>query len=224
MLTQKILKKQAADAALKFLERFIEHDIVIGIGTGSTVDCFIDNLSCFKENLTGIISTSNRSTARLIDRGFSIMNLNEVDSITVYIDGADEIDANLHMIKGGGGALTHEKIVASISKHFICIVDESKFVTRLGKFPLPIEVIPIACRAVSRAIENLGGKPTYRSGFTTDNGNIILDVANLNIESILPLESTINSIPGVVSCGLFPNRNTTVVAILATQNGIYYLE
>lgn len=223
MLTQQELKQQAADAALEFVEQVLGPDVVIGVGTGSTADLFIDGLARFKGRLRGAVASSERSAARLAAHGLMVLDLNDVPSMPIYVDGADEIDASLHMIKGGGGALTREKIVASVAQRFICIADESKLVERLGKFPLPVEVIPMAREAVARALTVLGGKPVLRAGFTTDNGNVILDVSGLNIVDAPGLEATINNLPGVVTCGLFALAGADV-ALLATQQGIRRLE
>jgi ribose 5-phosphate isomerase A len=223
MLTQQELKQQAADAALEFVEQVLGHDVVIGVGTGSTADLFIDGLARFKGRLRGAVASSERSAARLAAHGLTVLDLNDVPSMPIYVDGADEIDAYLHMIKGGGGALTREKIVASVAQRFICIADESKLVERLGKFPLPVEVIPMAREAVARALSALGGKPVLRAGFTTDNDNVILDVSGLTIVDASVLEATINNLSGVVTCGLFALAGADV-ALLATQQGIRRLE
>ncbi|CAP42296.1 ribose-5-phosphate isomerase RpiA [Bordetella petrii] len=223
MLTQQELKQQAADAALALIEPLLGPDVIIGVGTGSTADLFIDGLARYRDRLRGTVASSERSAARLAGHGITVLDLNDVTSMPVYVDGADEIDARLHMIKGGGGAQTREKIVASVADRYICIVDESKLVERLGSFPLPVEVIPMARQAVARALVALGGQPRLREGFTTDNGNIILDVAGLQIDDAPALELTVNNLPGVVTCGLFA-RPGADVALLATQNGIRRLE
>jgi len=223
MLTQQELKQQAADAALALIEPLLGPDVIIGVGTGSTADLFIDGLARYRGRLRGTVASSERSAARLAGHGITVLDLNDVTSMPVYVDGADEIDARLHMIKGGGGAQTREKIVASVADRYICIVDESKLVERLGSFPLPVEVIPMARQAVARALVALSGQPRLREGFTTDNGNIILDVADLQIDDAPALELTVNNLPGVVTCGLFA-RPGADVALLATQNGIRRLE
>ncbi|GAB1578424.1 ribose-5-phosphate isomerase RpiA [Bordetella petrii] len=223
MLTQQELKQQAADAALALIEPYIGPDVVIGVGTGSTADLFIDGLARFKGRLRGTVASSERSAARLAGHGLAVLDLNDVTAMPVYVDGADEIDARLHMIKGGGGALTREKIVASVAERFICIADESKLVERLGRFPLPIEVIPMARQAVARALAALGGQPRLREGFTTDNGNVILDVAGLRIDDAPGLEAAVNNLPGVVTCGLFARAGADV-ALLATQDGVRRLD
>lgn len=219
MLTQQQLKQQAADAALEFVAQVAGPDVVIGVGTGSTADLFIDGLARFAGRLRGTVASSERSAHRLAGHGLPVLDLNDVPFMPIYVDGADEIDANLHMIKGGGGALTREKIVASVAERFICIADESKLVQRLGVFPLPVEVIPMAREAVARSLAALGGRPSLREGFVTDNGNIILDVHGLVITDAPGLEARVNDIPGVVTCGLFALHGADV-ALLATQNGI----
>jgi len=219
MLSQQELKQQAADAALEIVEQVAGPDVIIGVGTGSTADLFIDGLARFKGRVRGAVASSERSAKRLQVHGLTVFDLNDVDHMPVYVDGADEIDARLHMIKGGGGAQTREKIVASVADRFVCIADESKLVERLGAFPLPVEVIPMAAAAVARALAKLGGRPVVREGFTTDNGNVILDVAGLDIVDAPALELEVNNIPGVVTCGLF-SRPGADLALLATQNGI----
>jgi ribose 5-phosphate isomerase len=219
MYTQQQLKQQAADAALEYVEAVAAPDVVIGVGTGSTADLFIDGLARFRGRLRGTVASSERSAARLAAHGLPVLDLNDVSSMPLYVDGADEIDQRLHMIKGGGGALTREKIVASVAQRFICIADESKLVVTLGKFPLPVEVIPMARESVARALRKLGGEPALREGFVTDNGNVILDVSGLHIADAPGLESAINDLPGVVTCGLFALRGADV-ALLATQDGV----
>lgn len=223
MLTQQELKQQAADAALKFVEDVAAPDTVIGVGTGSTADLFIDGLAAFKGRIRGTVASSERSAARLAALGIPVLGLNEVDFMPIYVDGADEIDSKLQMIKGGGGALTREKIVSSVATRFICIADESKLVTELGKFPLPLEVIPMALASVSRMVVRLGGKPVLREGFVTDNGNAIIDVHGLAIPRAKEMESLLNNVPGVVTCGLFALQGANV-ALLATQDGIRRLD
>jgi len=223
MLTQQELKQQAADAALKFVEDVAAPDTVIGVGTGSTADLFIDGLAAFKGRIRGTVASSERSAARLAALGIPVLGLNEVDFMPIYVDGADEIDSKLQMIKGGGGALTREKIVSSVATRFICIADESKLVTELGKFPLPLEVIPMALASVSRMVVRLGGKPMLREGFVTDNGNAIIDIHGLAIPRAKEMESLLNDVPGVVTCGLFALQGANV-ALLATQDGIRRLD
>ncbi|WP_054434384.1 ribose-5-phosphate isomerase RpiA, partial [Achromobacter sp. 2789STDY5608633] len=217
------LKQQAADAALELVEQVAGPDVIIGVGTGSTADLFIDGLARFKGRIGGTVASSERSAARLAGHGLKVLDLNDVTSMPIYVDGADEIDANLHMIKGGGGAQTREKIVASVADRFVCIVDESKLVEVMGKFPLPIEVIPMARESVARAMVALGGQPRLREGFVTDNGNVILDVAGLSITDAPGLEARVNNLAGVVTCGLFAIAGADV-ALLATQNGIRRLD
>ncbi|OZI49132.1 ribose-5-phosphate isomerase RpiA [Bordetella genomosp. 5] len=223
MLTQQQLKQQAADAALELVEQVAGPDVVIGVGTGSTADLFIDGLARFKGRIRATVASSERSAARLAGHGLPVLDLNEVESMPIYVDGADELDGDLAMIKGGGGALTREKIVASVADRFICIADESKLVQTLGAFPLPVEVIPMARASVARALAELGGTPRLREGFVTDNGNVILDVAGLSITDARGLETRINDLPGVVTVGLFAIAGADV-ALLATQDGIRRLE
>jgi ribose 5-phosphate isomerase A len=219
MLSQQALKQQAADAALAFITPLLAPDAVIGVGTGSTADLFIDGLATLRGQFRGAVASSERSAKRLTALGILVLDLNEVQTMPVYVDGADEINAQLHMIKGGGGALTREKIVASVAKLFVCIADESKLVDVLGRFPLPIEVLPIALEAVSRMTIGLGGVPALRTGFVTDNGNQIIDVTGLSITDPCALELTLNNVPGVVTNGLFAVRPADI-ALLATQSGI----
>ncbi|MDQ2140058.1 ribose-5-phosphate isomerase RpiA [Alcaligenaceae bacterium B3P038] len=219
MLNQNALKQQAADAALDYVAEVAGPDVIIGVGTGSTADLFIDGLAAFKGRLRGAVASSERSAQRLAAHGIAVLDLNDVEHMPIYVDGADEINAALHMIKGGGGALTREKIVASVADRFICIADESKLVQTLGAFPLPLEVIPMATQAVARAMIALGGQTKVREGFVTDNGNIILDVAGLSITDGADFEARVNHIPGVVTCGLFALAGADV-ALLATQQGI----
>lgn len=219
MLSQQDLKQQAADAALALIEPLLTAQAVIGVGTGSTADLFIDGLAKYRGRFRGAVASSERSAKRLSDLGILVLDLNEVQTMPVYVDGADEINSQLHMIKGGGGALTREKIVSSVAKLFVCIADESKLVENLGQFPLPIEVLPMAREAVARVAQQLGGKPVLRQGFTTDNGNQILDVHGLTINHAPELERQLNNVPGVVTNGLFALRPAEV-ALLATQQGI----
>lgn len=219
MLSQDALKQQAADAALVLVQKVLGPDVVLGVGTGSTADLFIDGLARFKSQFRGAVASSERSAARLKTHGIEVLDLNDVARMPIYVDGADEINARLHMIKGGGGALTREKIVASVADRFVCIADESKLVDTLGRFPLPVEVIPMARQAVARVLTDLGGKPVLREGFVTDNGNVILDVSGLAITDPEGIEAQINHVPGVVTCGLFALSGATV-ALLATQSGI----
>ena len=213
-LTQQELKREVARAALAY----VEDGKVLGVGTGSTVDQFIDQLPTIREKIPACVSSSERSTKRLEALGFKVLDMNEVDEIGVYVDGADEIDAGFSMIKGGGGALTREKIVASISGRFVCIADASKKVPVLGSFPLPVEVIPMAARAVKAKLEALGATVTLRD-FVTDNGCHILDAAGLEITDPKALEAEINAWPGVVTVGLFAARGADVL-LLGTQDGV----
>jgi ribose 5-phosphate isomerase A len=208
-------KKHAALAALKY----VRAGTVLGVGTGSTVNLFIDALAASTVRVSGAVSSSNASTARLEQAGIRVMDLNEVGSLAVYIDGADEATRERHLIKGGGAALTREKIIAAASKQFVCIVDDSKLVATLGRFPLPVEVIPMARRYVSDALTNLGGRPIWRQNVTTDNGNHILDVHDLAIGDPVGLERTINQIVGVVTVGLFAARGADVL-IVASDKGV----
>lgn len=217
-LTQQELKREVALAALAY----VEDGRILGVGTGSTVDQFIDQLPTIREKIPACVSSSERSTKRLEALGFKVLDMNEVDDIGVYVDGADEIDPGFSMIKGGGGALTREKIVASISGRFICIADASKQVPVLGHFPLPVEVIPMAARAVKAKLEALGATVTLRD-FVTDNGCHILDAAGLEIKDPKALEAEINSWPGVVTVGLFAARGADVL-LLGTQDGVKTFE
>jgi len=196
------LKKAAAEAAIEY----IEDDMIIGVGTGSTVNYFIDALAVVKQKIEGTVASSVATEKRLKAHGIPVLDANVVNQIQIYVDGADEVNPHLQLIKGGGGALTREKIIAAIAGQFICITDHSKQVDILGEFPLPIEVIPMARSYVARQIVKLGGDPVYREGFVTDNGNIIVDVFNLQIMEPLKLESAINNIVGVVTNGLFAAR------------------
>ncbi len=223
MLSQQDLKQQAAEAALAYIEPLLTREAVIGVGTGSTADLFIDGLARYKTRFRGAVASSERSAQRLTALGILVLDLNEVATMPVYVDGADEINEQLHMLKGGGGALTREKIVASVAQTFVCIADESKLVQTLGRFPLPIEVLPLAREAVARVVQGLGGVPVLRKGFTTDNGNQILDVQGLSIVDPLGLEQRLNQVPGVVTNGLFAVRSADV-ALLATQQGIRQLK
>ncbi len=208
-------KKAAALAALEFL---IPGE-VLGVGTGSTVNHFIDALSAYRDQIPGAVSSSEASSKRLAAVGIPVVDANSVARLSIYVDGADESDHGLHLIKGGGGALTREKIVAEMADRFVCIADQSKLVATLGKFPLPVEVIPMARNAVARRLEQLGGSVRLREGFTTDNGNIILDVAGLAITDPSGLEAELNQIPGVVCVGLFARRKADVL-LLGTPDGV----
>ncbi|HCM46550.1 MAG TPA: ribose 5-phosphate isomerase A [Colwellia sp.] len=218
-MTQDEMKKSAAIKALEF----IENDTIVGVGTGSTVNFFIDGLASLKGKITGAVSSSEESTKRLKAHGIDVFDLNSVDVLDVYIDGADEITSHMAMIKGGGAALTREKIVAAVAKKFICIADDSKQVKVLGNFPLPVEVIPMARSYVARELVKLGGDPVYRQGVITDNGNVILDVYNLEILDPKLLETQINTIVGVVTNGLFALRGADIL-VLGSTEGIQVIQ
>jgi ribose 5-phosphate isomerase A len=214
-MTQDEMKKAAAIKALEF----IENDTIVGVGTGSTVNHFIDALATIKNKIEGAVSSSEESSKRLKAHGIEVFDLNNIDVLDVYVDGADEITKHMSMIKGGGAALTREKIVAAVAKQFICIADDSKQVEILGGFPLPVEVIPMARSYVARELVKLGGDPEYRQGVVTDNGNVILDVHNLSIIDPKKLEADINAIVGVVTNGLFAQRGADIL-ILGTESGV----
>lgn len=218
-MTQDEMKKAAAEAALAY----VTPDSIVGVGTGSTVNFFIDALATMKNDIEGAVSSSEASTEKLKAHGIEVFDLNHVDALDVYIDGADEITEHMHMIKGGGAALTREKIVAAVAKKFICIADASKQVGVLGNFPLPVEVIPMARSYVARELVKLGGDPVYREGVVTDNGNVILDVHNMKILNPVELEAKINAIVGVVTNGLFADRGADVL-ILGTEQGAKVIE
>jgi len=213
-MTQDELKQAVAKAAIEYVT-----DGLVGVGTGSTANYFIAELAKIKNRIEGAVTSSQATEERLRAAGIPIVDLNSVDELSIYVDGADEITEQLAMIKGGGGALTREKIVAAVAEKFICIADESKLVPVLGNFPLPVEVIPMARSYVARKMAGLGGQPVLRQGFTTDNGNVILDVSGLKILDPVELESTINQIPGVVTNGLFAQRGADVL-LLGTKNGV----
>lgn len=215
MLSQDELKQAVAKAAIEY----VPFDCIVGVGTGSTANFFIDELAKIKSKIRGAVASSEASAKRLESHGIKVLSLNEAGDLPVYVDGADEITRHLHMMKGGGGALTREKIVAAASKKFICVCDASKLVDVLGKFPLPVEVIPMARSSVARQLVKLGGQPTLREGFTTDNGNLILDVSGLQILNPVELESTLDHIAGVVTNGLFARRAADVL-LLGTPEGV----
>lgn len=214
-MNQDEMKQAVAEAALEY----VEAGAIVGVGTGSTANYFIDALAGVKGKIDGTVASSVASAERLKSHGIQVYDLNDVDDIPVYVDGADESNRHLHLIKGGGGALTREKIVAAASRKFVCVADESKLVDILGTFPLPVEVIPMARSYVAREIVKLGGTPVLRTGFTTDNGNIILDVKGLEIMEPVKLETSLNSIVGVVTNGLFAIRPADVL-LLGTSQGI----
>ncbi len=219
MLNQDELKRNVAQAAVEYALSCLQPDSVLGVGTGSTVDFFIDAIAPHRDRFRAAVSSSERSTARLRRLGITVLDLNEVEEMPLYVDGADEVDPGMSMIKGGGGALTREKIVASVAREFVCIVDESKVVDVLGKFPLPVEVIPMARNVVARKLRELGGEPRLREGFVTDNGCEILDVAGLRVTRPAEMEALINNIPGVVCCGLFAISGANL-ALVSTQQGV----
>jgi len=206
-------KRQSAEAAL----RFVEDGTIVGVGTGSTVAYFIDGLAHMRDRIKGAVSSSEQSTQRLQAHGIDVFDLNEVGTLQLYVDGADECDPNRCLMKGGGGALTREKIIAQASRRFVCIIDAAKQVDVLGAFPLPIEVIPMARNLVAREIGVLGGRPVWRESIVTDNGNWILDVHGLHIVDPVGLERTLNQIPGVVCVGLFAQRPADIVVVDGLQ-------
>jgi ribose 5-phosphate isomerase A len=214
-MTQDELKLAVAKAAIAY----IPEDCIVGVGTGSTANFFIDELGKIKNKIRGAVASSEASAKRLKGHGIDVLSLNDAGELPVYVDGADEITRHMHMIKGGGGALTREKIVAAASKKFICLCDASKLVDVLGKFPLPVEVIPMARSYVARELVKLGGHPKLREGFTTDNGNIILDVHGIQILNPVELETALNHLAGVVTNGLFARRGADVL-LLGTTTGV----
>ena len=214
-MTQDELKQAVARAALDY----VVEGKILGVGTGSTARLFIDALAGIKDRIPGAVASSEDTRRRLEGHGIRVFDLNDITELAVYIDGADEINPEMHMIKGGGGALTREKIVSAVAERFVCIADESKFVPVLGAFSLPVEVIPMARAQVSRELARLGGTPVLREGFTTDNGNVIIDVKGLTIVDPVDLESRINQIVGIVSNGLFARRPANV-CLLGTSQGV----
>ena len=208
-------KQQVAEAAL----RFVRPDSVLGVGTGSTVNCFIEVLAASRIRLEAAVSSSEATTALLESQGIEVRDLNHAGTLDIYIDGADEFDSHRRLIKGGGGALTREKIVSAASRRFVCIVDESKKVGVLGKFPLPVEVIPMARSYVARQLVAMGGQPELRQDFLTDNGNVILDVHNMDLVDPVRVEKALNDIPGIVTCGLWALRPAEVV-LMAGSGGV----
>ena len=215
-MTQDELKNEVAKAALKY----VTPGTIIGVGTGSTANFFIDQLATIKDSIQGAVASSIETANRLKRHGINVINLNKVEEISVYIDGADESDHQLNLLKGGGGALTREKIVAAFSKQFVCIADESKLVDVMGKFPLPIEVIPMAANYVKREIvKSIGGNPVLREELTTDNGNLILDIHGLTIDEPKILENRLNNIVGIVTNGLFANRGADIL-LLGSKGGV----
>jgi len=222
-MAQDDLKRAVAQAAVDRISGHFDGSAVIGVGSGSTADFFIDALSPHRASIGATVASSERSAARLREHGLPLVELNEVQTLPVYVDGADEIDAGLSMIKGGGGALTREKIVAAVADRFICIADASKRVEVLGRFPLPVEVIPMARAYVARQLAAMGGAVRLREGFVTDNGNLILDVHGLTIRDPVGLEQSINQIAGVVTVGLFARRGADLL-LLGTPQGVVQFE
>lgn len=218
-MTQDEMKQAVAEAALAYIKPKLERDSVIGIGTGSTANLFIDSLASIKGQINATVASSEASAERLKSHGIVVYDLNSVDKVDFYIDGADESNSALQLIKGGGAALTREKIVTAVAREFICIADESKLVHTLGNFPLPVEVIPMARSYVARELVKLGGDPVYREGVVTDNGNVILDVYNFSIPQPLQTEQKINNITGVVTNGLFALKPADVL-LLGTEGGV----
>jgi ribose 5-phosphate isomerase A len=214
-MTQDDLKRAVAQAAIAH----VPADCIVGVGTGSTANCFIDELAKIKNRIRGAVASSEVSAKRLQGHGIEVLSLNDAGELLVYVDGADEITKHMHMLKGGGGALTREKIVAAASKKFVCLCDASKLVDVLGKFPLPIEVVPMARSFIAREVVKLGGHPKLREGFITDNGNIILDVHGMQILNPVELETALNHFPGVVTNGLFARRGADVL-LLGTPDGV----
>ena len=222
-MTQDQLKQAVAQAAVDFILPHLDSKSVVGVGTGSTVNCFIDALARHKADFDGAVASSEASAARLRQHGIPVYELNVVSELEFYVDGADEANERLELIKGGGAALTREKIVAAVARQFVCIADQSKLVPLLGTFPLPVEVIPMARSHVARELVRLGGDPVYREGVITDNGNVILDVYNLRIDSPAELEARINNIVGVVTNGLFAARPADLL-LLGTAEGVRHLK
>ncbi|HIO92160.1 MAG TPA: ribose-5-phosphate isomerase RpiA [Leucothrix mucor] len=213
-MTQDEMKAAAAAAAIEY----VEPGMIVGIGTGSTANHFIDQLALIKNKIDATVASSVASEERLKSHGITVLDLNTAGALSLYVDGADESNKSLHLIKGGGGALTREKIVAAASEKFICIADESKMVDTLGAFPLPVEVIPMAQSYIGREIIKMGGTPALREGFTTDNGNIIIDIHDMKISDAIQMEADFNKLAGVVTVGLFASRPADVL-ILGTPNG-----
>ena len=208
-------KRLVAAAALEF----VIEDSIVGVGTGSTANCFIDALAGRRGRIRGAVASSEASAGRLRAAGIEVFDLNETGELSIYVDGADEATRDRHLVKGGGGALTREKIVAAASARFVCVIDDSKIVARLGRFPLPVEVIPLARRQVGRALEDIGGRPVWREGFVTDNGNVILDVHGLDILDPVGLEASLNQITGIVTNGLFARRPADLL-LVGSDDGV----
>lgn len=218
-MDQETLKQAVGQRAADYIDPHLDSKSIIGVGTGSTANCFIDALAAIKHKFDGAVASSEASAQRLQKHGIPVYDLNNVSDLRFYVDGADETNARLHLIKGGGGALTREKIVAAVAEQFVCIVDESKIVDTLGRYPLPVEVIPMARSAVARRLVALGGRPVYREGFTTDNGNVILDVHDMIIDTPTILEEKLNNIVGVVTNGLFALRPADLL-LVGTASGV----
>lgn len=213
------IQDQAKRAAAESAYDYVREGQYLGVGTGSTVDHFIDVLNERQPALEGCVSSSERTTQRLQAAGFEVVDLNSAGELALYIDGADEANDHLELIKGGGGALTREKILAATSRHFVCMIDDSKHVDLLGRFPLPVEVLDMARSGIARALVKLGGEPELRTGFTTDNGHVILDVHNLRIDNPIAMEDAINALPGVVTVGLFARRRADTL-LIAGRDGV----
>lgn len=222
-MTQDQLKQAVAQAAVDFIAPRLERRSIVGVGTGSTANFFIDALAKIRDDFDGAVASSEATAARLKAHGIPVYDLNSVAELEFYVDGADEADARLQLVKGGGAALTREKIVAAVARTFVCIADQSKLVERLGAFPLPVEVVPMARSYVARELVKLGGDPVYREGVVTDNGNVILDVHNLYVTDAVALEQSINNIVGVVTNGLFAARPADLL-LLGTAEGVRRLE
>lgn len=220
-MTQDELKQAVAQAAIDYITPKLKTDSIIGVGTGSTANCFIACLGKIKEKFAGAVASSNESAKRLENLGIKVLDLNDVTELVVYVDGTDEANQQLALIKGGGAALTREKIVAAVAREFVCIADDSKWVDILGAFPLPVEVIPMARAYVTRELAKLGGTPVHRQGVITDNGNIILDLHDLEIENPVQLETWINQITGVVANGLFACKPADIL-LLGTKSGVLH--
>ena len=218
-MTQDELKQAVAAAAFDHIQKYLTDDAVIGVGTGSTANLFIEELAKVKQKINATVASSEETARRLKAHGIPVYDLNSVNEVTVYIDGADETNEYLQLIKGGGAALTREKIIAAVAREFVCIADESKWVDVLGKFPLPVEVIPMARSHVGRQIVKLGGDPVYREGVVTDNGNIIIDVYNMSIVDPRKLEADLNQVVGVVTNGLFAHRPADLL-LLGSNSGV----
>ena len=218
-MTQDEMKQAVGKAAVELIKNKLESDSIVGVGTGSTANCFIDELAKIKHTFDGAVASSEATAEQLKSHGIPVYDLNSVNQLDYYIDGADEFNERFELIKGGGGAMTREKIVAAVAKTFVCIVDDSKQVDLLGEFPLPVEVIPMARSYVARELCKLDAEPVYRDGFVTDNGNQILDVHNLEITAAIALEEKINNLVGVVTNGLFAARPADIV-LMGTQDGV----